>query len=89
MMQNGKLPACFANRCAIQDIMASPECSTVERQVEAFLEVESLSDSAGYSSLQDRITREGGLDQLPGKIILQMRRVLIEYRNHVRSMANG
>lgn len=42
---------------------------------------EALSDSPGYSKIQERAIEESGLDTVPVTAILRLKRIFAEYRN--------
>lgn len=81
MLETKKKPACFFNRCSIQDIQAEPNSRRLHTIVEGFMLAEALSDSPGYSKIQERAIEESGLDTVPVTAILRLKRIFAEYRN--------
>jgi len=80
-MESGKKPACFKNRCDIQDIMQSEDSHELSRMVDAFAQVEALQDTRGFDSVISRIVKENGLNSLSGNTIIQLRSVVASYRS--------
>lgn len=87
MIKERKAPRCLVGKCPIADIMESPDCHRIERQVAAFLAVECLGETAGYSALMEREVRESGLGDLPAPVILRMRTEFIKHRNALKDQA--
>jgi hypothetical protein len=77
--KNHKRPACMAKRCPIADVAPDPVLNT---KVRAFMNVESLEMSPGYSEFQKRILRDSGLDEETPDTILELKRVLTEAREY-------
>jgi hypothetical protein len=76
-VKSGKKPACLANSCEIVDIAGNRR---LNRLVDAFLTIEMLDMSSGYSALQDKMLKESGLLEESSETILEMKIVLSEYR---------
>lgn len=76
-VKSGKKPACLANACDIVDIAGNKR---LNRLVDAFLMIEMLDMSSGYSALQEKMLKESGLLEESTETILEMKLVLSEYR---------
>ncbi len=74
------MPACFKNKCDIQDIMNSAECDSLYAIVKAFVLIECSQDSRGYDSAINRLADESGLSNLPLETIMQMKRIIKTFR---------
>ena len=76
-INNKKKPACLSNLCPIVDIAGNRRLNNL---VDAFIQVEVLSMTSGYAGLQERLLKESGLMDESPETILEMRSVLMEYR---------
>jgi hypothetical protein len=48
--------------------------------VTAFIQVESMQDTSGYSAAIERLSKDSGLDSLPINTILRLKSILSDYR---------
>jgi hypothetical protein len=78
-VENKKKPACWYNRCDIVDIAPNVD---LNNKVSAFFAVESFEMAPAYAEFAKKILRDSGLDQESPSTILEMRAVLMQYRDY-------
>lgn len=60
--------------------MAAPDSFEIDEKVRAFIRVEALEASPGWSRMQERLIRDSGLEDEPPDIIFSMKTTFAEWR---------